>query len=78
MLPESQMLSESTQAVLCDPLVINTGSNLSADVKSSKISFDLNSDGVEENMSALGENSAFLSLDKMPMERLTMAASFWH
>ncbi len=61
---ESQMLSESTQAVLCDPLVINTGSNLSADVKSSKISFDLNSDGVEENMSALGENSAFLSLDK--------------
>ena len=46
-----------------DPLVINYGKG-SAELSDSKVKFDLNSDGKEENISMLKEGSGFLALDK--------------
>ena len=48
---------------LCDPLVINVGSNV-ASVSDQKFRFDINSDGKEDEISQLGESSGFLALDK--------------
>ena len=48
---------------LCDPLVINVGSNV-ASVSDQKFRFDIDSDGKEEEISQLDIGSGFLSLDK--------------
>ncbi len=47
----------------CDPLVINVGANV-ADISDQKFTFDINSDGKMDNISKLGENSGYLSLDR--------------
>lgn len=49
--------------VLTDPLVINLGSE-TASVSNQKFFFDLDADGKEEEISALGQGSGFLSYDK--------------
>lgn len=56
--------SESTNVgqILMDPLVINFDGNL-ADVKDQKFCFDLNSDGISDNVAKLSKGSGFLSLD---------------
>ncbi|MBI4734092.1 MAG: hypothetical protein HY779_04665, partial [Rubrobacteridae bacterium] len=46
-----------------DPLVIDF-SGASTELTQTKFSFDLNSDGVSENISMLNPNSGFLALDK--------------
>ncbi len=51
------------QNALCDPLVINVGSDY-ADVKDQKFMFDIDSDGTEDEISMLGRGSGFLALDK--------------
>lgn len=48
---------------LCDPLVVNIGSD-TADVRDQTFRFDLDADGVEEEISMLGKGSGFLALDK--------------
>ncbi len=51
------------QAVsMCDPLIINLDGNV-ASVSDQKFYFDLNADGKEESISALGAGSGFLALD---------------
>ncbi len=52
-----------TQPVLCDPLVINLDSNISA-VSDQKFFFDLDGDGTEEEISQLNSGSGFLALDQ--------------
>ncbi|MFW5631809.1 MAG: hypothetical protein ACOCMZ_01485 [Acetivibrio ethanolgignens] len=49
--------------VMTDPLVINLDT-ASATVSDQKFRFDLNADGVEDEMSYLNEGSGFLALDK--------------
>ena len=51
------------QNALCDPLVINVGSD-TADVRDQKYMFDIDSDGTEDEISMLGKGSGFLALDK--------------
>lgn len=46
----------------CDPLVINLDSNI-AEVSDQKIRFDLDCDGVEEEVSRLNSSSGYLALD---------------
>ncbi len=48
---------------LCDPLVVNIGSDI-ADVRDQTFKFDLDADGVEDEISMLGKGSGFLALDK--------------
>ena len=48
--------------VKCDPLVINYGGH-SANITQTKYSFDLDSDGEQENISFAGVGSGFLALD---------------
>jgi hypothetical protein len=48
---------------LCDPLVINVGSDVTS-VSDKKFSFDLNNDGEMDNISMLQNGSGFLSYDK--------------
>ena len=48
---------------LCDPLVVNIGSD-TADVRDQTFKFDLDADGVEDEISMLGKGSGFLALDK--------------
>lgn len=50
-------------ARLCDPLVINLDSDI-ADVSDQKFMFDIDSDGVKDNISKLKGNRGFLALDK--------------
>ncbi len=50
------------QYMLCDPLVINYKGN-ALDITDQKFSFDLDADGKVEEISSLGEGSAFLALD---------------
>lgn len=52
-----------SQPVLCDPLVINLDTDVAA-VSDQKFYFDLDCDGTEEQISALGKGSGFLVLDK--------------
>ena len=52
----------STLRVFTDPLVINLDSPI-ASVSDVKIRFDLDCDGTEDEISALGEGSGFLALD---------------
>ena len=52
----------SSLRVFTDPLVINLDSPI-ADVPDVKIHFDLDCDGTEEEISALGEGSGYLALD---------------
>lgn len=58
-------LTELTQVkkVMTDPLVINLDT-MSASVSDKKFRFDLNADGVEDEMSYLNSGSGFLALDK--------------
>lgn len=51
------------QPRLCDPLVINLGSNV-ASVSDQKFFFDLDADGTKEEISMLDAASGYLSLDK--------------
>ncbi len=53
----------SVMGALCDPLVINVGSD-TADVKDQKFMFDIDADGVDDEISMLGRGSGFLALDK--------------
>ena len=48
---------------LCDPLVINLDTDI-AGVSDQKFLFDLDNDGVKDNISMLGRESGFLALDK--------------
>ena len=48
---------------LCDPLVVNIGSE-TADVRDLTFKFDLDADGIEDEISMLGKGSGFLALDK--------------
>ena len=48
---------------LCDPLVVNIGSD-TADVRDQTFKFDLDTDGIEDEISVLGKGSGFLALDK--------------
>jgi len=55
---------ESTDYItMCDPLVINLDDNV-VGLSDQKFFFDLNMDGVEEEISTLEKGNAFLSLDK--------------
>lgn len=48
---------------LIDPLVVNYGTGM-ASLSDDKVSFDLNNDGQEDNISFVNEGSGFLALDK--------------
>jgi hypothetical protein len=48
---------------LFDPLIVNIGSN-TADVRDQTFKFDLDADGIEDEISMLGKGSGFLALDK--------------
>lgn len=48
---------------LFDPLIVNVGSN-TADVRDQTFKFDLDADGIEDEISMLGKGSGFLALDK--------------
>ena len=48
---------------LCDPLVINVGSNV-ASVSDQKFRFDIDADGSDEEISQLSPDSGFLAIDK--------------
>ncbi len=58
----THVISESTEKIYCDPLVINVGSDFT-NISDKKFVFDLNNDGNEENISMLGSGSGFLALD---------------
>lgn len=55
--------SLNQRAALCDPLVINLNTN-SAQVTDQKFYFDLDADGVTDEISNLAAGSGFLALDK--------------
>ena len=59
-----QIVSSQTLASLIDPLVINLDGGLADVDKSQTFMFDLNSDGVDEEISLLGKNNGFLAFDK--------------
>jgi len=50
------------QPKLCDPLVINLGTNV-ASVSDQKFFFDIDADGTEDEISMLGKDSGYLALD---------------
>lgn len=50
------------QYVMCDPLVVNFGGDV-AELGDQKFFFDLDADGVEEEVSGFSSNSGFLALD---------------
>lgn len=52
-----------SKPVLCDPLVINLNTNI-ASVLDQKFFFDLDADGVKEEISTLHAGSGYLALDK--------------
>ncbi len=54
---------ETITKVLTDPLVINLDHNITS-VSDRKFTFDLDSDGKEEDISFAGEGSGFLALDR--------------
>ena len=60
---ESIEYSISPVAALCDPLVINLEGNI-AGVSDTKIRFDLDADGVLDEISGLDPDSGYLALDK--------------
>ena len=51
------------QNALCDPLVVNIGSDTS-NIRDQKFRFDIDADGEEDEISVLGRGSGFLALDK--------------
>ena len=59
-----QIFSSQTLASLVDPLVINLDGGLANVDESQTFMFDLNNDGVEEEISLLGKNNGFLAFDK--------------
>jgi hypothetical protein len=60
---ENNISVRAGDAKKIDPLVIDF-SGASTELTQTKFSFDLNADGVTENISILGQNSGFLALDK--------------
>ena len=60
---QSQSLTVVAGDALIDPLVMNFDST-AVNLSDQKVSFDLNSDGTEEQITFLGKGSGFLSLDK--------------
>lgn len=60
---ESTTQSTSIKQMLMDPLVINFNGNIS-DIGDQKFYFDLDSDGMEDKVSMIGNGSGFLALDK--------------
>ncbi len=50
------------QPRLCDPLVINLNTNV-ANVSDQKFFFDINADGIKDEISMLSSNSGYLALD---------------
>jgi hypothetical protein len=50
-------------AAKIDPLIINFGGT-AAELKSQRFAFDLDADGFKDQIALLGDNSAFLALDK--------------
>lgn len=60
---ESNVSIRAGEAVKKDPLVINFNGT-AAQLTDTKFSFDLNSDGKDENISFVGGGSGFLALDK--------------
>ena len=62
----TEMASEQIdfgQPHFCDPLVINLNTN-AASVSNQKFFFDLDADGIQEEISRLGSDSGYLALDK--------------
>ena len=62
----TEMASEQIdfgQPRFCDPLVINLNTN-AASVSNQKFFFDLDADGIQEEISRLGSDSGYLALDK--------------
>ena len=59
----SKISREEAAMVLCDPLVINIDAPV-ADVSDQKIYFDIDADGEQDLISAVGGGSGFLALDK--------------
>ena len=57
-----QIETSSVEARMCDPLVINLDTDV-ASVSDQKILFDLDADGVNDNISRLNAGSGYLSLD---------------
>ncbi len=55
-------LSASEAAVYIDPLVLNFSGPVS--LSAHRTTFDVNADGVEDNIATLSSNSAYLALDK--------------
>lgn len=53
----------SQSIIMCDPLVINMGSDV-AEVSDQKFLFDLDADGKKEEISELSAGSGYLALDK--------------
>jgi len=54
---------EMTSANLCDPLVINMGTDM-ATLNDQKFLFDIDADGILDNISGLNSKSGYLALDK--------------
>ncbi len=54
---------EMIEVSMCDPLVINLNGNI-ADLSDQTFFFDIDADGVEDEISRLAEGSGYLALDK--------------
>lgn len=54
---------ESINFQMCDPLVINLNTDV-AELSDQKFFFDIDADGVEDEISGLGSGSGYLALDK--------------
>ncbi len=59
----SEVLSEATEVVMTDPLVISLDGN-PASVSDQKWKFDIDGDGAKDGISLLSKGSAFLAYDK--------------
>lgn len=62
-LTRNMMSKKEVEAAFKDPLVINFDRNL-ANISGEKFSFDIDSDGLEDQISLLSKGSGFLALDR--------------
>lgn len=60
---ETKIQFGAPNMIFCDPLVMNLGKNV-GQMSDQKILFDLDSDGVKEEISTMKDGSGFLSLDQ--------------
>lgn len=60
---EETMITDTTEQILCDPLVINLDAK-AAKLTDHKFYFDLDADGVQDEISFVEEGSGFLALDQ--------------